>query len=92
MPLEENPYTVPHLKAFNSGQKLWGLQRCGSTLSLSNALLKISILLHKMASGWFILMFAVSFDLTCMLLPFLCIGFPPIYALVEANRVNPIVA
>ena len=34
MLLEENPYTVPHLKALNSGQKLWGGQRCGSTLSL----------------------------------------------------------
>ena len=34
MPLEENPYTVPHLKALNSGQNLWGGQRCGSTLSL----------------------------------------------------------
>ena len=31
MPLEENPYTVPHLKALNSGEKLWG---GGSTLSL----------------------------------------------------------
>ena len=34
MPLEENPYTVPHLKALNSGQKLWGGQRWGSTLRL----------------------------------------------------------
>ena len=34
MPLEENFYTVPHLKALNSGQKLWGRKRCGSTLSL----------------------------------------------------------
>ena len=34
MPLEENPYTEPHLKALNSGQKLWGGQRCGGTLSL----------------------------------------------------------
>ena len=34
MPLEENPYTVPHLKALNSGQKLWGGQRCGSTLRM----------------------------------------------------------
>ena len=24
MPLEENPYTVPYLKALNGGQKLWG--------------------------------------------------------------------
>ena len=32
MPLEENPYTVPHLKALNSGQNLWGGQRCGRTL------------------------------------------------------------
>ena len=49
MPLEENPYIVPHLKALIRCQKLWGGQRCGSTLSLWNALLKISILLHKMA-------------------------------------------
>ena len=34
MPLEENPYEVPHLKALNSGQKLWGGQSCGSTLSM----------------------------------------------------------
>ena len=34
MPLEENPYTVPFLKALNTGQKLWGGQSCGSTLSL----------------------------------------------------------
>ena len=33
MPLEENPYIVPHLKALISGQKFWGGQRCGSTLS-----------------------------------------------------------
>ena len=59
MPLEENPYTVPHLKALNSGQNLWGGQRCGSTLSLRNALLKISILLHKMASGYKVLSLAV---------------------------------
>ena len=32
MPLEENPYTVPHLKELKSGQKLWGGQSCGSTL------------------------------------------------------------
>ena len=25
--------TVPQLKALNSGQKLWGSQSCGSTLS-----------------------------------------------------------
>ena len=55
MPLEENPYTVPHLKALNSGQNLWGGQRCGSTLSLWNALLKISILLHISRSQRFIL-------------------------------------
>ena len=34
LPLEENPYTVPHLKALNSSQNLWGGQRCGSTLNL----------------------------------------------------------
>ena len=34
MPLEENPYTVPHFKARNSSQKLWGGQKCGSTLRL----------------------------------------------------------
>ena len=55
MPLEENPYTVPHLKALNSGQKLWGGQRYGSTLSLWNSLLKISILLHKSQLQRFIL-------------------------------------
>ena len=55
MPLEENPYIVPHFKALISGQKLWGGQRCSSTLSFWNALLKISILLHMEASDWFIL-------------------------------------
>ena len=49
MLLEENPFIVPHLKALISGQKLWGGQWCGSILSLWNALLKISILLHKVA-------------------------------------------
>ena len=49
MPLEENPYIVPHLKAIISDQIFWGGQRCGSTLSLWNAFLKISILLHKIA-------------------------------------------
>ena len=48
MPLEEKPYTVLQLKALNSVQKLRGWQSCGSTLSMWNALLKISILLHKM--------------------------------------------
>ena len=47
MPLEENPYIVLHLEALISGQKSWDLQRCSSTISLSNTLLKISILLHK---------------------------------------------
>ena len=56
MPLEGNPYVVPHLKALISGIKIWDGQRFGSTLSLLNPLLKISILLHKMAS--------VRFDLT----------------------------
>ena len=50
MHLEENPYTVPHLKALNSGQKLWGRQRWGSTIRL-----KISILLHISRSQRFIL-------------------------------------
>ena len=50
MPLVENLYIAPHLKALISGQKLWIGQRCGSTLSLGNALFKISILLHKMAN------------------------------------------
>ena len=56
MPLKGYPYVVPHLKALISGKKIWNGQRCGSTLSLLNPLLKISILLHKMAS--------VRFDLT----------------------------
>ena len=60
MPLEENPYIVPHFKAFNSGQKLWGGQRCSSTLSLWNTLLKITILLHSMASDHFHLLLTVS--------------------------------
>ena len=47
MPLEENPYIVSHLKALISGQKLWGGQRCGSTLRLWKAILKISVLFHK---------------------------------------------
>ena len=59
MPFEENPYIVPHFKALISCQKYWGVQRCGSTLSLRDALVKISILLHKMASDWFILSTAV---------------------------------
>ena len=49
MPLEENLYIVPHLKALISGQKFWVGQKCGSTISLWNTLMKISILLHKMA-------------------------------------------
>ena len=48
MPLEENPKTVPHLNALISGKKFWGRQRCDSSLSVLNALLKISILLHQM--------------------------------------------
>ena len=67
MPLEENPYTVPHLKALNSGQKLWGGQRCGSTLSLWNALLNISNLLHRSRSQRFILN---AFVCTCWLTNF----------------------
>ena len=50
MPIEENPYIVPNFKALNSGQKFWVGQRCISTLSLWIALVKISILLHKMAN------------------------------------------
>ena len=34
MPLEENPYIAPHLKALISGKKFWGGERYGSTLSL----------------------------------------------------------
>ena len=34
MPLEENPYIAPNLKALISGQKFWGGQRCGSIISL----------------------------------------------------------
>ena len=34
MPLEENPYILPHLKALISDSKFWGGHRCGSTLSL----------------------------------------------------------
>ena len=52
MPLEENPYIVPHLKALIIGWKFWTRQKCGSIVSLWNALLKISILLHNMASGY----------------------------------------
>ena len=60
MPLEKNPYIVPHFKALISCQNYWDVQRCGSALSLRNALVKISILLHKMASDWFILSTAVT--------------------------------
>ena len=63
MPLEENPYIVPHLKALISGEKFRDEQRCGSTLSLWNAFLKISILLHKMASGYKVLSFAVCIEI-----------------------------
>ena len=49
MPLEENPYVVPHLKALISGQRFLVRQRCGSTLQFWNVLLKISILLLKIA-------------------------------------------
>ena len=60
MSLEGNPYIVPHLKALISGQKFLGEQWCGSTLSFRNALLKISILIHKMASGYKVLFLAVD--------------------------------
>ena len=50
LPLKENPYIIPHLKALISGWKFRGGQKCGSTLSLWNALVKTSILLHKMAN------------------------------------------
>ena len=56
MLLEGNPFIVPHLKALISGQIFWDGQRWGSTLSLWNALLKISVLLHKMASGYKVLL------------------------------------
>ena len=50
MSLERDPFIVPHFKALISCQNFLGGQGCGSTLSLCNALLKISILLHKMAN------------------------------------------
>ena len=50
MPLEENLHIVPHLKALISGKKLYDEQWCGSTLSLLNTLMNLSILLHKMAT------------------------------------------
>ena len=34
MPLEENPYVVPQLKALIGGKKFWGGQRYGSKLCL----------------------------------------------------------
>ena len=68
MPIEKNPRVLLHLKALISGKKFWGEQRCGSTLSLCKTLLKISILLHKMASGWFILILAVH-TLTIRVVP-----------------------
>ena len=59
MSLEGNPFVVPHFKALISCQKFWVRQRCGSILRFWNALFKISILLHNMASDWFILSTAV---------------------------------
>ena len=56
----QNHFIVPHFKALIRGQNLWGWQRCGSTLRLWNALLKISILLHKWAKGPFSLSMCVS--------------------------------
>ena len=53
MPHEENHYIVPHLKALICGQKFWGGQSCGRSLSLGNTLLKISILFHEMATVLF---------------------------------------
>ena len=55
MPLEENPYIVPHLKTFISGQwaEVWQYSR------LVNALLKISILLDNMASDPFSILLIV---------------------------------
>ena len=50
--LDENPFIVLHFKALISCQNFWGGQRFDSTLSLYNALLKISILLHNMASDY----------------------------------------
>ena len=60
MALEKNPYLVPHLKALIGAGKFWDGQRCGNTLR--NAFLKISILLHKMASGYKVLSLAVGTD------------------------------
>ena len=48
MPLEETHFIVHPFKALVGGQKFWGGQKCGSTISLLNTLMKISILLHKM--------------------------------------------
>ena len=56
MSLEEDLCIVPHLKAPISGQKLWGKQ---AEVSFWNAILKISILLYKMASGYEVLSLAV---------------------------------
>ena len=70
MPLEENPFIVPHFKALISCQNYWGVQRCGSTLSLRNALVEISILLHMMASDWFILSTAVFYTYSIPILIF----------------------
>ena len=47
MPLDENPYIVPHFEALISCQNFLGGQRCDNTLSLWNTVWKISILLHK---------------------------------------------
>ena len=47
MPFEENPYTVPHLEALNNCQKLWGWQRCGSTLTGAALELKIDGAQHQ---------------------------------------------
>ena len=59
MSLEGNPFKVTHFKALISCQNFGGGQRWGSTLSLWNVLLKISISLDKMASGYKVLSLAV---------------------------------
>ena len=61
MALKENPYIVPHLIALISGFLGWA--DVWQFSKLVNALMKISILLHKIASDWFILSTAVTYTL-----------------------------
>ena len=49
MPLEDNPYIVPHLKGFISGQNISGRQERGSMDSIHHVMLKSGHLLHKIA-------------------------------------------